>query len=546
MSVFALTIMLQKYAKDKIDGTKETWPEIAYRVASEVFGVVEDKQERKRLITLATRLITQRKFIPGGRYLYGAGMPFHQVQNCLLMRVEDSREGWADHLQKCAMALMTGAGIGNGYSLVRPKGSIIKRTGGVASGPCSLMLMTNECGRGIQQGGSRRAAIWAGLNWAHPDVFEFVALKDWSPEVRALKAKDFNFPAPMDMTNISVCLDDEFFDAYFDKQNVLHDHAQKVYWLVIRKMLETGEPGFSIDCGENAGEDLRNACTEVTSRDDSDICNIGSINMAQITSLREMEEVVELGTSFLLAGSLYSDLPFEKVGEVREKNRRLGLGLLGLHEWLLKKGLRYEPNTELAKYLDIYATSTTISTSLADRWGISRPVKTRAIAPTGTIGIMAETTTGIEPVFCVAYKRRYLDGSKWVYQYVLDPVAKRLIDSGVEPDSIEDAYTLAANPARRIAFQAWVQGYVDHGISSTLNLPEWGSELNNEGRVKEFGEMLIGYLPKLRGITCYPDGARGGQPLNRVKYSTAMKYKDEIFIEAMDICDLSRGGTCGV
>jgi ribonucleoside-diphosphate reductase alpha chain len=465
--------------------------------------------------------------------------------NCLLMRAEDSREGWADHLHKCAMALMTGAGIGINYSSVRPRGSIIRRTGGFATGPIALMQMTNECGRGIMQGGSRRSAIWAGLNWAHKDIFEFIALKDWSPEVRALKEKDFNFPATMDGTNVSVQLDDAFFEAYHDDEHDNHGLAQMVYWQTLERMLKTAEPGFSVDCGKNSEETLRNACTEVTSATDSDICNLGSINMSRIETLEEMRIVVSVGTLFLLAGTLYSDLPYERVGKVREKNRRLGLGLMGLHEWLLQRGLSYEPNEDLGRYLEIYATSTAIASTSADSIGISRPVKTRAIAPTGSIGILAETSTGIEPLFCVAYKRRYLKGSAWMYQYVVDPTAKRLIDSGIDPDVIEDAYTLAENPERRIAFQAWLQTYVDHAISSTLNLPPWGSATNNEDTVKPFGNMLIKYLPKLRGMTCYPDGARSGQPLTRVKYTTAMKHPGEVFLEAADICDISKGGTCG-
>jgi ribonucleoside-diphosphate reductase alpha chain len=542
MSVFAKTIMEQKYSHTKPDGKKETWEEIAERVARNVLQAVNAPEEQ---IVATARIIADRKFIPGGRYLYASGRPFHQVQNCLLMRAEDSREGWSEHLQKCSMALMTGAGIGIDYSLVREKNAPIKRTGGFATGPLALMQMTNECGRGIMQGGSRRSAIWAGLNWAHPDVFDFIAMKNWSPEVKAMKLKDFNFPATMDGTNISVQLDDAFFEAYNDKRHLLHNHAHLVYWKTVRQMLETAEPGFSVDCAANTGENLRNACTEVTSRDDSDICNLGSVNMAQIRTLAEMEEVVELGTWFLLAGTVYSDVPYEKVDVIRQKNRRLGLGLMGLHEWLLKNDYPYAPCEELASYLNIYAKSTEIAAAKADEWGLSRPVKTRAIAPTGTIGIMAETTTGIEPIFCVAYKRRYLDGLTWKYQYVLDPTAKRLIEAGVKPEVIEDAYTLAKDPEARVAFQAWVQSYVDHSISSTINLPEWGTDLNNETKVQPFGEMLIRYLPQLRGITCYPDGARGGQPLTPVKYATAITHEGQLFVEAADICDISKGGSCG-
>jgi ribonucleoside-diphosphate reductase alpha chain len=319
-----------------------------------------------------------------------------------------------------------------------------------------------------------------------------------------------------------------------------------VYWTTIRQMLKTGEPGFSIDLGANSKETLRNACTEVTSEDDSDICNLGSINMARIASLAEMQRTVELGTLFLMAGTRYSDVPYAKVDEVRTKNRRLGLGLMGLHEWLLQRGLPYAPSDALEEYLDVYATSGFFANRIADEWGMSRSVKTRAIAPTGTIGIIAETTTGIEPIFCVAYKRRYAKGNVWNYQYVVDPTAKRLIDAGVSPDSIEDAYTLAEDGGeKRVQFQVWLQKYVDHSISSTINLPQWGSELNNDGGVQSFGRMLIKYLPQLRGITVYPDGARGGQPLNPVKLSTAMKHRGEVFIEAADICDITKGGTCG-
>jgi ribonucleoside-diphosphate reductase alpha chain len=534
--------MEQKYAHEKSDGTKESWDEIAARVAKVVMGSIHAKKD---LVKAVEEAIRTRKFMPGGRYLYASGRPFHQVQNCLLMRAEDSREGWSDLMAKSTMALMTGAGIGVVYSDVRAEGRKIRKTGGVATGPLALMQMVNEAGRGIMQGGSRRSAIWAGLHWSHPDAVKFVSMKNWSHDVRALKEKDFNFPATMDGTNVSVILDDDFFKAYRNENHSQYSLAHTVYWAVVRQMLKTAEPGFSIDIGANKGENLRNACTEITSRDDSDVCNLGSINMARVESLEEMEHLVEISTAFLLAGTVYSDVPYAKVDQIRTKNRRLGLGLMGLHEWLLKHGHKYGPNDELEKYLAIYATSTDVAARLADDLEISRPVKTRAIAPTGTIGIVAETTTGIEPIFCVAYKRRYLKGSVFNYQYVIDPCAKALIESGISPDAIEDAYELAENVERRIAFQAWVQKYVDHAISSTINLPAWGSEVNNDNNVRDFGDTLMKYLPQLRGVTCYPDGARGGQPLTPVRYQTAIKHVGEVFVEQADICDITKAGSCG-
>lgn len=545
MSTFAHTIMNQKYAHDTENG-KETWEQIAYRVTKNVMNSVGIGMNTK-LAKEICNLIVEKKFLPGGRYLYASGRTFHQVQNCLLLKADDSREGWAELLNKSAMALMTGAGIGIDYSSIRAEGKIIRKTGGTATGPLALMKMINECGRGIMQGGSRRSAIWAGLNWNHADVHKFIGLKNWSPEVKKLKEKDFNFPAALDGTNISVQLDDEFFKAYHNDKHVLHSHARSVYWAVVEQMLRTAEPGFSVDVGSNKNETLRNACTEVTSSDDSDICNLGSINLSKITSLEEMKRVVELGTTFLMAGTVYSDVPYSKVDLVRSKNRRLGLGLMGIHEWLLINKKPYAPDEELKKYLEIYATSTDIAHRIADEWEISKPIKTRAVAPTGSIGILAETTTGIEPIFCVAYKRRYLKHQSWHYQYVIDPTAKRLIDDyGISPDDIQDAYDLAEDVEKRVEFQAWVQKYVDHSISSTINLPAWGSELNNTGTVREFGNMLIKYLPDLRGITCYPDGARNGQPLTPVKYNTAIKHTGkELVEEAVDICDITGKGTCG-
>ena len=856
MSVFSKTIMEQKYSHIKKNGEKETWEEISKRVVKNVMRAVDADQELCKEIE---KIIVQRKFIPGGRYLAAAGRQYHQTQNCILLRAEDSREGWSDLMYKSSLALMTGAGIGVDYSDLRPYGSTIRKTGGFATGPTSLMQMVNEAGRGIMQGGYRRAAIWAGLNWKHADIHKFINLKNWTKEVRDLKSKDFNFPATMDMTNISILLDDDFFEAYHNHKHPLNNMAHAVYWETVKRMLKTAEPGFSVDCGKNTGETLRNApvsantyiltnegytrvgdivgekiiiwtgkqwasttfkqtkiytdvikvkmtgdreivcdpehefilsnndrvkakdlqegdsllfslgqddikcnenlslyyslgyiygdgtfnrkypradvifctneskkclkrfdhdvfttinyqdsrgyiraytknnnifanrnksifpedlysssklakayflaglfdsdgnyykeqnrvrlssihkeflvgvrrlleslgifsgisnagistygksqtysltvvtehvnmfkdiipterleiqeccsyrktkikvistefagkenvyccdvgvpehsfqaegiiisnCTEVTSADDSDICNLGSINLARIESLEEMQKVVELAVAFLLAGTIYSDVPYPKIDSVRTRNRRLGLGLMGLHEWLLLHGKKYNIDSELEEYLKVYSKSTEIAHKYAKQWSISKPKKTRAIAPTGTIGIIGETTTGIEPIFCVAYKRRYLKNEVWHYQYVIDPTAKRLIDQGVNPDLIEDAYTLSEDVERRIAFQAWVQQYVDHAISSTINLPKWGSELNNEDKLLELGNIFMKYLPKLRGLTVYPDGARSGQPLTPVKLSTAMKAVGEIFEESANVCDITKGGSCG-
>ena len=540
---FAYKVYKDRYS---LNG-REEWEETADRVSGAVLGSVAGRAGVGGLTHESSRLIAERKFLPGGRYLFAAGRELHQVNNCLMCSVEDTREGWAEHVSNHTMGLSTGAGMGTVYSAVRPRGALLRRTGGVASGPVPLMLATNEWGRGMRQGGNRRAALWAGLSWKHDDVMDFIHVKNWSPEVRALKAANWEHSAPMDQTNISTLLDDEFFAAMSNRSHPSHARAKSVYWATLRNALITGDPGFSVDVGENAGECLRNACTELTTRDDSDICNIGSLNLARFDSLDEFTAAVEVSVGFLLAGTVYSDVPYQKVARVREKNRRLGLGLMGVHEWLLKRGKAYGPDEELAKWLDAYAQSTGIAHRFADQWGISRPVKTRAMAPNGTIGIVAETTTCMEPLLTLAYKRRVKEGDRTWAQYVVDPAGQRLVDSGVSPSSIETAYSLAETLGgieRRVAFQAWFQRWVDHGIASTINLPHWGSAANCDDTVRQFGEMLLRYLPHLRGITMYPDGARGGQPITSVPYEVAIAQRGQQVYESGDVCDL-RGGSCG-
>lgn len=542
-SPFSETIYKQKYAHINGNNKKETWTQISKRVVNNVLSVVNVPKDIKKQII---QYIDELKFIPGGRYLYASGLPYHQTQNCFLFKAQDSREGWADLLQKSALALMTGGGIGTDYSLVREEGRPIRKIKGFATGPISLAKIVNEAGRYIMQGGSRRSAIWAGLKWNHPDIYKFINSKNWIKEVRELKTKDFSFPADLDMTNISVLLNDEFFEAYKDDKHPMHSLASSVYWATIERMLKTSEPGFSIDCGANKNETLRNACTEITSSDDADVCNLGSINLGKIDSLEEMKDVVECASIFLLAGTIYSDVPFAKVDEVRNKNRRIGLGLMGMHEFLLKRNQPYGINEELGKYLKIYNANQKVTNEWSKKWEISKPIKTRSIAPTGTIAIVAGTTTGIEPLFCSAYKRRYLKGKEWHYQYVIDNITEKMISKyGLHPDDIEDAYSLSKEPWRRMDFQKWVQKYVDHAISSTMNIPKWGSAYNNKDTIRDWGNLFLKYLPDLRGMTVYADGSRGGQPLQPIKYETAKKHRGEVFRESNDLCTITGAGSCG-
>ena len=539
-NTFGENIFNNKYRQ----GPGDTWDKLSERVVEDVCGTrggtlprLLSESDCREL----TEHIKTMRFIPGGRYLYYAGRPYKAFNNCYLLRAEeDTREEWSNVTWRAMSCLMTGGGIGIDYSRLRPAGKALSRTGGTASGPIPLMSAINEIGRNVMQGGSRRSAIYASLNWQHDDIPEFLTIKNWDEGTRQRKLEDFNAWAPLDMTNISVNYDDAAL------AGGLADNA--IFLQNVRQAMETGEPGFSFNFGGKQNETLRNACTEVTSEDDSDVCNLGSINMGNISSLEEFKAVVSLASKFLVCGTLRADLPYDKVYKVREKNRRLGLGLMGLHEWLLKRGSGYEVTPELHEWLKVYETESEKSANEhCDRFYISRPVAYRAIAPTGSIGILAGTTTGIEPLFAVAYKRRYLtEGTKWKYEYVVDGTADLLIrEYGIKPENIQSALDLSTDYEKRIKFQADIQDYVDMSISSTINLPSWGSKENNPDRVTAFGETLARYAARLRGFTCYPDGSRGGQPLTSVPYEEALKHKDVIY-EELDICDISgKGGSCG-
>lgn len=532
-SSFAHDIFRQKYSMNG----QETWAETCRRVVDAVTGQYLPAKIKEEIY----QAMLSRKFIPGGRYLYSSGREFHQVNNCFLFRAEDSRESWADIMQKATSSLMTGGGIGIDYSLLREEGAVIRKTGGVSTGPISLMNMVNEAGRHIMQGGQRRSAIWAGLRWDHPDIFKFINLKNWSPALREMKKADFNFPLPMEGTNISVIYDTKFFMAVEDESHPAHSVAKKVWTENCRQAFSTAEPGMSFNFCKDA-ESLRNACTEVTSADDSDKCNLGTVWINRCDSKKDFQRVCHVATAFLLCGGLYSHVPTEKIREVGQRNNRIGLGLGGLHEWLMMRGEDYEVTPELHKWLNLYKTE---SDAAAYIWSkelkVSMPKGIRAIAPTGTIGIIAETTTGIEPLFCKAYKRRYLKNGTWHYQFVVDGSVKRLLDKGVEMKDIKDAYDITFE--QRVKFQADVQNYVDMAISSTCNLPPWGSDENSEESLEKNAAYLLEKAKRLRGFTCYPDGCRDGQPLARVGLDEALANEGQVFEETVQECT---NGVCGL
>jgi ribonucleoside-diphosphate reductase alpha chain len=550
-TAFAHSVVDAKYLKPH---GERHWNDLSLRVATKVpealAGATKARWHDVGLLQAKSyELIHHRMFMPGGRYMANVGNEYHQVQNCLLLDVEDTREGWAELSYKTFMALMTGAGIGVYYGKLREHGAPIKRTGGAATGPVPLAVAINEQARAAVQGGNRRSAIWAGLLWSHPDIFTFIDAKKYPDWLREQKAKDFNTPAPLDMTNISVCLDDDFFAAYGDPRHPSHEHAHLVYWRAVESMVTTGEPGFSVDLGEKREEKLRNACTEIVSADDSDICNLGGLVLSRFNDPKVFGNAVRTGAEFLAAGTVYSDVPYAKVAEIREKNRRLGLDLLGVHEFLLQRGLKYGTDDAfeaLEPFMREYDRALEYAIDFEDKLGISRSIAATSGAPTGTRGIAAETTTGWEPITYAACKRGVITagakgGDTKAYTYMVDPTLKRLLDQGIiAPDAeVEDSATLAYDYERRFKMQAYAQSHTDQAISMTINLPY---VMTDPADQRAFGDTLIEYLPSFRGVTVYPDGAIPGQPIISVPLEEALAQEGLVVEETEEKCAT---GVCG-
>lgn len=538
-----------KYARYR----EQTWPQKCFEIISDVTGrgthnqfshAIMSVDEQNRLL----KYMEQGKVFPGGRYIYYAGRLARFWNNCYLLLCEaDTREEWAAICWRAMSCLMVGGGIGIDYSILRPKGKELSRTGGVSSGPVPLMEAINEIGRQVRQGGGRRSAMYASLNWQHEDIQDFLNAKDWDNQpvgtsgmtVGELKRHDFDYRAPLDMTNVSVNYDDAWLNLQDDR------HTDPVFRRNVELALMNGEPGFSFNFGDKQKETARNACTEITSEDDSDVCNLASPNLSRITSTKEYADICYLTAKLLVCGTMRAELPYQKVYDVRERNRRLGQGVMGVHEWLLQRDKQYGPDDELGSWMEIYVEeSERGANEHCDRFWMSRPVAYRAIAPTGTIGMLAGTTTGIEPLFALAYQRRYLVGDTWKKEYKVDAVAKILLERGIKEEQIETAQDLAKDPERRIQMQAWMQKYVDQSISSTINLPAWGSEHNNAGLVDKYAMLLSKYAEDIRGITMYPDGARGGQPITPVSIKEATAHGDAVYEDNSE--SACREGVCGI
>ena len=330
-SSFAENVYRMKYS---FDG-KETWKDTCTRVATHVMLALGYGPNHE-LTKEVKELMFRRWMIPGGRYLRSTGRPVSNIKNCICFGVEDNAEAWAEHNRKVSLSLMYGLGDGAEYSKCRGKGSVLKGKGGYASGPIPLMRMIDGITGEVMSGGDRRGANLAQLAWYHPDIFDFLTVKNWSADILAALEKNWNAYAPLKFTNISVRLGDEFLKAYAKND----PHAVSVFDATINQMVRTGEPGIICNFGDKKKDIYTNACGEYRSDKDSATCNLVAPNWARIPSLSEFKRVVEVASLLAVAGNKYSYYPLERSKQIAEEDNDIGVGAMGMAAWFAQRGYK--------------------------------------------------------------------------------------------------------------------------------------------------------------------------------------------------------------
>lgn len=514
----AMDIFKSRYAAH----SSETWEDAAKRVSNAVCS----RYVSKDTLSEIENIIATQKFIPAGRYLANAGKT-KMFTNCLAMTVGDSKEGWATALYKASLALMKQCGVGIDVSQVRSRGSILHTSGGYASGAVSILHMINEVASHIKAGGLRRVALAGSMHWKQSDMEEFLSVKRLTEEQKRLREADYEYRTPLDNMNISVRLDDEFIE----KLNAGDTYATALYNVAIEDMLEYGEPGFSINTGIYSDDIYVNPCFEYRSNKPDSVCNLGSIVLPRIKDMKELRRVIELAIMFLICGREEGDIPYD--GIVKDN---IGLGVTGVHTWLVQKGYNYSVPTELKQWLSEYRhTSKIMAKAFSRELGVPVPTRLRSIQPTGTTSLLAgltgtNITSGIEPTFAKAYIRKWYKGDTPTDEIYIDELASEYGD-------IEDSFSIPIE--QRLEVLSAIQEFVDMAISVTLNVPADSNEPENVARI---AGIVKPYLSRLRGLTIYRDGSRGLSPLTPIPFKQALQQKHSTSSEYAECAS----GICGL
>lgn len=554
----AITIAANRYFMED-----EDWEQLSKRV-----GLVIAGPENSKMTTYAEKfaeIIFNMDFLPGGRILRNAGRQAGSLFNCYHLPIGDSREEIGTYYRDSLILWGEGGGVGVNMSSLRPKGAPIKKVGGISSGPVSFLEASDGIAATIESGGSRRAAALALMNVSHPDILKFI-------DAKLVHGKLSHY-------NISVAITHDFLEAVESDGDWEFKFSQKSYgkvkagdiWnKIVENMVQCAEPGllnwnnltknnsyyYDPVCGTNP-------CGEAILAP-YDVCDLGSLVLPNFitgtvyTNWKKLEETIKIAVRFLDDVIDVNKYVLKEVDIKAHNSRRVGLGVMGLAEYLFAKKLRYGSEKAIAEVEKLmrfirdtvyqalielameksafpkfdpvaYGKASFIRKLPASlrmdvkKHGV-RCVTGLAIAPTGTISLLADVTSGIEPLFLKAYMRHDRISDR---MYV-HPIYKDVINNKEKtPDWYVDSSDL--EPVDHLETQAAVQRYVDGAVSKTINMPKGTTP-------DQLSKLTLEYIYDLKGLTVYVDGSREGQILNKVTKSAAEKYlKENNVKESADI-----------